>query len=180
MLNELLRNIIKFLKFLSVNNEEIKMSIYIIILNKLLILAEMIYSDDIIILIDFIFDLIHNSEALQDYLLGGEGLLKRQIEKNEKLSSYKNNINNLLRVNKLLQYIERNTNYLLCYEKLIGLNKIQYKRDEIILLIKKHIEEVKNKSNNPLCRNYKEIIEGIIGEVIVLIKKHAIYIKANL
>ena len=177
MLNELLRNIIKFLKFLSVNNEEIKMSIYIIILNKLLILAEMIYSDDIIILIDFIFDLIHNSEALQDYLLGGEGLLKRQIEKNEKLSSYKNNINNLLRVNKLLQYIERNTNYLLCYEKLIGLNKIQYKRDEIILLIKKHIEEVKNKSNNPLCRNYKEIIEGIIGEVIVLIKKHAILLE---
>ena len=76
-----------------------------------------------------------------------------------------------------MQYIERNSNYLLCYEKLIGLNKVQYKRDEIILLIKKHIEEVKNKPNNPLIRTYKEIIESIIGETIILIKKHAILLE---
>ena len=123
ILNELLTNIIKFFKYLSVDNEEIKQTIYIVVLNKLLSFAEKIFGDDITVLINFIFDLIDNSEALQDYLLGGGGLLKQHIFNNPNLTKYNNN--DFLRENKLMEYIEKNHNYLLCYEKLIELNKVQ-------------------------------------------------------
>ena len=170
MLNELLSNIIKFFKFLSLNNEEIKQTIYIIALNKLLELAEIIFTD-FTILIHFIFDLIEDSEVLQDYLLGQGGLLKQVILKKK----LKCNMNDLLRENKLLNYIEKNHNYLLCYERLIGLNKVQYKRNEIISHVKKHIEEVKKNSNN--TKNYLQIIGTIVSEVIELIKKYAILLE---
>lgn len=171
ILNELLTNIIKFFKYLSVDNEEIKQTIYIVALNKLLNFAEKILEDDITILINFIFDLIDNSEALQDYLLGGGGLLKQQIIKNKNLSKYNNN--DFLRENKLMEYIEKNHNYLLCYEKLIELNKVQYKRKEIISHVKKHMEEIKN-NYNLYNKNYKQRIEEVVSEVIKLIIKHAI------
>jgi hypothetical protein len=51
ILNDLLTNIIKFFKYLSVDNEEIKQTIYIVALNKLLSFAEKIFGDDINILI---------------------------------------------------------------------------------------------------------------------------------
>ena len=169
-LNELLNNIIKFFKVLSYNNEEIKQAIYIIALNKLLKLSEIIFCEDFTILITFIFDLIDDSESLQDYLLGGGGLLKQQIIINSKLSKF--DISNLLREATLLKYIETNHNYLLCYEKLIRLNKVQYRRNEIISHVKKHIEEVKNK-DNPSVQNYRKIINKLVDEVNYLIKKHA-------
>ena len=171
LLNELLTNIIKFFKYLSVDNEEIKQTIYIVALNKLLNFAEKIFEDDINVLINFIFDLIDNSEALQDYLLGGGGLLKQHILNNPNLSKYNNN--DFLRENKLMEYIEKNHNYLLCYEKFIELNKVQYKRKEIIEHVKKHMEEIKN-NYNLYNKNYKQRIEEVVSEVIKLIKKHAI------
>ena len=171
LLNELLTNIIKFFKYLSVDNEEIKQTIYIVALNKLLNFAEKIFEDDITVLINFIFDLIDNSEALQDYLLGGGGLLKQHILNNPNLSEYYNN--DFLRENKLLEYIEKNHNYLLCYEKFIELNKVQYKRKEIIEHVKKHMEEIKN-NYNLYNKNYKQKIEEVVSKVIKLIKKHAI------
>ena len=171
ILNDLLTNIIKFFKYLSVDNEEIKQTIYIVALNKLLSFAEKIFGDDITILINFIFDLIDNSEALQDYLLGGGGLLKQHILNNPNLSKYNNN--DFLRENKLMEYIEKNHNYLLCYEKFIELNKVQYKRKEIIAHVKKHMEEIKN-NYNLYNKNYKQRIEEVVSEVINLIKKHAI------
>ena len=174
MLNELLIVVIKFFKFLSVDNEEIKQSIYIVALNKLLKLAELINFEDITILINFIFDLIDDSEALQDYLLGGGGLLKKETLNNENLCKY--NFSDLLRENKLFQYIEKNYNYLVCYEKLIELNKVQYKRKEIISLVKKHMEEVKNKKN-PNIANYKRILNDVVAKVITYIVKHAILIE---
>jgi len=174
ILNELLTNIIKFFKYLSVDNEEIKQTIYIVALNKLLNFAEKIFEDDITILINFIFDLIDNSEALQDYLLGGGGLLKQHILNNPNLSKYSNN--DFLRENKLMEYIEKNHNYLLCYEKLIELNKVQYKRKEIIEHVKKHMEEIKN-NYNLYNKNYKQRIEEVVSEVIKLIKKHAILLE---
>ena len=174
-LSALFSNIIKFFKFLSFNIEEIKISIYIIALNKLLKISEIIFSEDFTILISFIYDLIDDSEALQDYLLGGGGLLKQQISSNSKLSKY-DDITNLLRQKKLLEYIEKNHNYLLCYEKLIRLNKVKYKRKEIIALVKNHIDEVKNKKN-PCIKNYTMIINSLVAEAIILIKKHAILIE---
>ena len=167
----LFSNIIKFFQFLSFNSEEIKISIYIISLNKLLKISEIIFCEDFTILISFIYDLIDNSESLQDYLLGGGGLLKEKISSNSKLSKY--DITDLLRKKKLLEYIERNHNYLLCYEKLIRLNKVQYKRKEIISLVQNHIDEVKNK-NNPCIKNYTMIINSVVNEAIILVKKHAI------
>ena len=174
MLNGLLSNIIKFFKFLSFKKEEIKQAIYIIALNKLLKLSETIFYEDFTILISFIYDLIDDSEALQDYLLGGGGLLKQQISSNSKLSKY--DITDLFKEKQLLGYIERNHNYLLCYEKLIRLNKVQYKRKEIISDVKNHIDEIKNK-NNPSIKNNIMIINKIVTEAIILIKKHSILLE---
>ena len=166
-----LTNIIKFFKYLSINNEEIKQSIYIIALNKLLKISENIFYEDNTILINFIFDLIDDSEALQDYLLGGGGLLKQQIMNNSFLSEY--DILHLLREKKLLDYIENNYNFLIFYEKLMGLNKVKYKRKEIISHVKSHIKEVKEK-NNFSSENYKKLINNLIIGVIDIIKKHGI------
>ena len=171
MLEALLSNIIKFFKYLSINNEEIKQSIYIIALNKLLPISEIIFNEDITIIINFIFDLVDDSEALQDYLLGGGGLLKQQIMKNPILS--KKDITYLLREKKLLDYIENNYNFLIFYEKLIGLNKVQYKRNEIICHVKNHIEEVKNKKNCS-SKSYRQMMNNLIRGIIEIIKKHGV------
>ena len=171
MLNELLINIIKFFKNLSSDNEVIKQTIYIISLNKLIKLSDYIFGDnssEITILINFIFNLIDDSEALQDYFLGGGNILKSQISSNENLKNYK--LDNLLRESKILRYIEKNYNYLLYYEKLIGLNKVQYKRKEIESHVKSHIESVKKNKH----KTYKEIISQIIQELTAKIRKHAI------
>ena len=174
ILSDLLNNIIKFFKNLSVDNEEIKQTIYIISLNKLLKLSDIIFCDNITdtaSLLNFIFNLIDDSEALQDYFLGGGGILKSQIKDNKNLKEY--NIDDLLREKRLFGYIEKNHNYLLCYEKFIELNKVQYKRKEIIEHVKKHMEEIKN-NYNLYNKNYKQRIEEVVSEVIKLIKKHAI------
>ena len=177
-LNELLINIINFFKNLSSENEEIKESIYIISLNNVLILSDIITKDndnitdiaDIATLINFIFDLINDSEALQDYILGGGDLLEKQKLKNKNLQKYKTN--NLLRKQKLLNYIEKSHNYLLCYEKLIGLNKVQYKREEIESEVKAHIQRVIRK-NDKNKKTYKQVIDEIIIKTSKSIKKHS-------
>ena len=172
-LNEILINIIKFFKNLSLENEEIKEAIYIISLNKLLKLSDIIFQNnitDIATLVNFIFDLMDNSEELQDYFLGGgEILIKKSLE-NPNLQNY--NLNELLREDKLLKYIEKNYNYLLYYEKLIGLNKVQYKREKIESDVKKHIKKVKRDTKNNK-ETYQQIIDQIISEIIKRIKKHA-------
>ena len=176
IINDLLINIIKFFKNLSLENEDIKQTIYIISLNKLLKLCDIIFHDnitDIAILINFIFELINDSEALQDYFLGGGNLLEKQSSKKANLNGY--NLDGLLREHKLLGYIEKNYNYLLYYEKLIGLNKVQYKRKEIEFHVKNHIESVKKKTDKNKM-TYKQIIEQVISDLIKLIKKYAILI----
>jgi hypothetical protein len=171
-INELLNSVIKFYENLSVSNEKIKESIYIISLNKLLKLSDIIFYGDktnIASLINCIFNLIDNSEPLQDYFLGGGNLLKSSIDKN--LEYY--NLDNLLREHKLLQYIEKSHNYLLYYEKLMGLNKVQYKKEEIELHIKQHIASVKRKSRANM-ETYETIFHDIIVNIKKLIRKHAI------
>ena len=171
-INELLNSVIKFYENLSVSNEKIKESIYIISLNKLLKLSDIIFYGDktnIASLINCIFNLIDNSEPLQDYFLGGGNLLKSSIDKN--LEYY--NLDNLLREHKLLEYIEKSHNYLLYYEKLMGLNKVQYKKEEIELHIKQNIASVKRKSRANM-ETYETIFHDIIVNIKKLIRKHAI------
>ena len=173
ILSELLNNIIKFYKNLSVDNEEIKQTIYIISLNKLLKLSDIIFCDnitDIASLLNFIFNLIDDSSALQDYFLGGGAILNKKKLSNENLKEYK--IDDLLRENKIFGYIEKNHNYLLYYEKLIRLNKIQYKRKEIETDVRFHIESLKEKDDKK-AKTYKQIIEYIISSLMKKIKKHA-------
>ena len=173
-INTLLINIIKFFKNLSLNKEIIKQSIYIIALNNLQKLSDIIFHDNITdtaTLVDFIFNLVDNSEALQDYLLGDGRILKSQNGYYE--DNY--NMDNLLREEKLFKYIEQNHNYLLYYEKLIGLNKVQYKRNEIENQVKEHINKIKNEKDKKI-KTYKQIIDNIILELVSLIKKHAPYL----
>ena len=172
ILSDLLNNIIKFFKNLSVDNEEIKQTIYIISLNKLLKLSDIIFCDNITdtaSLLNFIFNLIDDSEALQDYFLGGGGILKSQIKDNKNLKEY--NIDDLLREKRLFGYIEKSHNYLLYYEKLIRLNKIQYKRKEIESDVRLHIESLNKEDEN--VKTYKQIIKGIIKDLLKGIKTYA-------
>ena len=119
---------------------------------------------------NFIFNLIDDSSALQDYFLGGGAILNKKKLSNENLKEYK--IDDLLRENKIFGYIEKNHNYLLYYEKLIRLNKIQYKRKEIETDVRFHIESLKEKDDKK-AKTYKQIIEYIISSLMKKIKKHA-------
>ena len=104
-LQNFLMNIKRFFNYLSKGDEAIKISIYVLALNKIVLLEE-ILSEDFSKLVYFIFDLVHHSEILQTYLIGEPSLLKKYIEEDSCLSKMDIDIDNLLSKNKFLQLIE--------------------------------------------------------------------------
>ena len=181
---KLLSNINRFLLYLSRGNEDIKISIYVILLNLFVDLCELVMYDDNSKLIEqrkkllyFIFDLVMDSEILQTNLLGDSSLLKKYIYEDEVLSKMKININNLIKINKILEFIETSPDFLVLYQKLSNLNKVHYKKEEIARYIISHIEQVKFKEKNEINQdsdNYIRIIKNNINEAKCIIKNHAI------
>ena len=181
---KLLENINRFLLYLSKGNEDIKITIYVILLNLFVDLSELVMYDDNSKLIEqrkkllyFIFDLVNDSEILQTNLLGDSSLLKKYIYEDEILSKKKININNLIKLNKILDFIETNPDFLVLYQKLSNLNKVHYKKDEIARHIISHIEQVKFKEKNEINQesdNYIQIMKNNINEAKCIIKNYAI------
>ena len=181
---KLLENINSFLLYLSRGNEDIKISIYVILLNLFVDLSELVVYDDNSKLIEqrkkllyFIFDLVNDSETLQSHLLGDSSLLKKYIYEDQILSKMKVNVNDLIKINKILDFIETNPDFLVLYQKLLNLNKVQYKKGEIARYIISHIELVKFKEKNEINQesdNYIRIIKNNINEAKCIIKNYAI------
>ena len=173
---KLLLNIIRFLLYLSKDQENIKISIYIYLLNQIVEFAELL-SDDYTKLLYFIFELINDSEILQNYLLGDSSFLMKYIQNDPIFSKMNININNLIKINKILDFIEINENFLLLYQKLINLNKVQYKKEEIVTIINSHIEQVKFKEQNEIDSNddnYIKRMKDSINNAKSIIKNHVI------
>ena len=177
-LMDLLENIKTFLFYLSNEDENIKISVYVLILNLIVQFSEILnYNDDFSKLLYFIFGLINDSEVLQSYLIGDDSLLKKYISEDPLLSKMNINLNLLIKENKILEYIETNSNFLLFYQKLLSLNKIQYKKEEIARTLKLHMEQIIFKVNNqidPEKMNYIRIIENTINNAKIIIKNNAI------
>lgn len=180
----LIDNINRFLLYLSKGNENIKISIYVLLLNLIVDLCELVMYEDNSNLIEqrkkllyFILDLVNNSEILQTYLLGDSSLLKKYICQDEKLSKMKININNLIKVDKILEFIETSPDFLILYQKLFYLNKVPYKKEEIARLITSHMEQVKFKEKNEINQdldNYIRIMKNNINNAKNIIKNCAI------
>ena len=178
-LEKLLLNIIRFLLYLSRNQENIKISIYVLLLNHIIEFGQKIMDGDFSKLLFFIFELIQDSEVLQIYLLGFKINLKNYIEKYSYLSKRKKkiNINHLIKIDKIFEFIETSENFLVLYQKLINLNKIQYKKAEIIYKINDHIKLFKPKESNqidPNKDNYIKIMKNQINNAKILIKNNVI------
>ena len=157
-LKSMLQLILKFLIYLSEKNEDIKQKIFINI-SSILEFSEYIYIEDRSDLLNFIFDILKDSESLQEYIIVG----KLKLSKNNKNIHFRPD--KVLFINKILSYIETTYNYLYYYKKLIHLNKIRYKVEEIKDKIKQHIQKVqiefnsRKKSNNYKGKIYRTIIE---------------------
>ena len=147
-MQKLLFNIIKFLLYLSKEKEDIKISIYMLNLNLIIEFGQEILDDNAKLLF-FIFELINDSEILQNYLLGDSSLLKQYIINNPSLSII--DINNLIKIDKILDFIEVNSNFLVLYQNLLNLNKVEYKYGEILNHIQSHINQVKLKEKNRIA-----------------------------
>ena len=178
-LEKLLLNIIRFLLYLSSNQENIKITIYVLLLNHIIEFGQTIMEGDYSKLLFFIFELIQDSEVLQIYLLGFKINLKNYIEKDPYLSKRKKkiNINHLIKIDKIFEFIETSENFLVLYQKLINLNKIQYKKAEIIYKINDHIKLFKPKESNqidPNKDNYIKIMKNQINNAKILIKNNVI------
>ena len=163
-MKSMLKLILRFLIHLSENNEDIKQKVFIFLF-PILEFSEYIYIKDKSVLLDFIFNILKDSESLQECILTG------------KLKQSKNN-NQLLSIEKILSYIETSFNYLYYYKKLIHLNKIRYKAEEIKEKIKLHIKKVQKefnfkrklkhgiiKNNKERANNYKDIIYTAIKTI---------------
>ena len=149
-LQKMLYNINKFLSYLSKEKEDIKIDIYLLNLNLIFEFGKEIL-DDHTKLLYFVFDLINNSEILQTYFLGDSSLLKQFILNHESLS--KVDVNNLIKIDQILEFIEVSPNFLVLYQKLINLNKVNYKHEEILNHIQSHIEQVKLKKHNQMVES---------------------------
>ena len=171
-----LENVKGLFMYLSKGKEDIKVSIYVLALNKIIKLEEKLnqnYSK----LVYFIFELVHHSEILQTHLIGDSSLLKNYIKKDSFLSDMNIDIDNLIMEKKILELIESNTNYMLSYQNLLILNKVQYKREYILADIKKHIEEIEFKTKNKINLenpNYLQILENSFLHIKDLIKDNVI------
>ena len=153
-IKSMLKLLLKFLVYLSINNEQIKQDIFTI-LSQILEFSEYIYINDKSDLLNFIFEILNDSETLQDYVLS-----KRF--KPSKMQ-YNDNIDGILFIDKILSYIETNWSFFYYYKKLLHLNKIRYREDDIREKIKIHIEKVENdfRLNNNI-NNYKGKIHSAI------------------
>ena len=177
-------NILRFLLYLSKEEESIKISIYVLLLNQIVNFAEILLKDELLKddlskLLIFIFDLINDSEILQNCLLGDNKFLKNYIEHDTLLSKLEINLNNLIKIDKIFDFIEINKNFWVLYQKLINLNKVQYKSEEILRKIKLHMEQVNYKENNniePDKENYIRIIKKTVKDAKLKIKNNALLI----
>ena len=134
-MKSMLKLILKFIIHLSENKEDIKRKIFMdscdfSFLNNLLEFSEYIYPKDKSDLLNFIFEMLKDSESLQEYIVVG----KKKQSKSDKV----------LLIDKILEYIETTYNYLYFYKKLMNLNKVKYKKEEIKEKIKLHIKQVQD------------------------------------
>ena len=153
-MSSMLKLILKFLIYLSENNEDIKQKIFIK-LQFILEFSEFIYKKDRSVLLDFIFDLLNDSESLQECILSGKLKL---TEKNQSLNLKHEKVLHIdIRIDKILGYIETSYNYLFYYKKLMNLNKIGYKVEEIKEKISLHMKQVSDdfKTKKKRSNNYK-------------------------
>ena len=173
-----LENVKGLLSYLAKGEEAIKISIYVLALKKIFILEESL-SNDCSKLVHFIFDLVHHSEILQTYLIGDSSYLKKYIQNDSCLSKMNIDIDKLINKNDILELIETNPNFLLCYQNLLILNKVQYKKSDIIEDIKRHFQQIKFKEeNNQFSEklNYLQSINEHYNRIKFLIKNNAILI----
>ena len=128
---KVINSILKFLIYLSKDNEEIKEKVFLD-LDLILELAENSFDKDRITLLDFIFKLIDNSEVLQEYVTGGKLNLISSIKNSRRYNNYteKESQNKLIKMDRILLYIETSYNYLYYYKKLLTLNKVKHKREK--------------------------------------------------
>ena len=155
--------ILKFLIYLSKNKEDIKQDIFKI-LTQILEFAEYIYSNDKSDLLHFIFEILYDSESLQD------SILSKKYQPNKIILD--DNNEGILFIDKILSYIETNWNYLFYYKKLMHLNKIRYREEEIKEKIKLHIAKVdKDFRENKNMNNYKGKIFIVIQTITQLVNR---------
>ena len=153
----------KFLIHLSKNKEDIKQDIFKI-LTQILEFAEYIYFNNKSDLLDFIFEILKDSESLQD------SILSKKYQPNKIASE--ENTEGILFIEKILSYIETNWNFLFYYKKLMHLNKIRYREEEIKEKIKSHIAKVENDfRTGENTNNYKGKICSVIQTITRLINK---------
>ena len=163
-MSSMLKLILKFLIYLSENNEDIKQKIFIK-LQYILEFSEYIYNKDRSVLLDFIFDLLKDSESLQECILSGKlkltGKNQKENLKHEKVLHID------IRIEKILKYIETSYNYLFYYKKLMNLNKIGYKAEEIKEKISLHMKQVSDdfKTKKQKANNYKSKINKALKVV---------------
>ena len=188
-----LESVKKFFNYLSKGEEAIKISIYVLALNKVIALEEILSvrdddksqntkdshqnSQDFSKLVYFIFDLVHHSETLQTYLIGEYFPLKKYIKNDSCLSRMNIDTNNLLSKRKFLELIENNPNFLISYQNFMILDKVQYRREAIIEEIKVNVEQIQDKikvSPDEEKKNYLQIIDASFNQLKELIKNNVI------
>ena len=169
-MKKLIRIILDFLTYLSNNNEEIKEKIFLD-LDIILELAENVFVLDKSIMLNFIFKLIKHSETLQEYITGGKLNLLFTIKNSKHYTKFveKENQNKLIRIDKILMYIETSNNYLYYYKKLLKLNKVKHKRDQIKQLIVNHMRKVEDEYK--IKYNYKKNLINIINRTKRILKR---------
>ena len=177
-MKKLIAIILNFLTFLSNNNEEIKEKIFLD-LDIILELAENVFVLDKSNLLNFIFKLIKHSEVLQEYITGGKLNLLFTIKNSSHYSRFaeKESQNKLIRIDKILSYIETSNNYLYYYKKLLKLNKVKHKREQIKQLIIDHMNKVENEYKTKY--NYKRNLINIINRTKMILKKIEIPLLKN-
>ena len=167
---KVIKTILEFLTFLFKDNEEIKEKIFLD-LDIILELAENLFVLDRSILLNFIFKLIDNSEVLQEYVTGGKLNLISSIKNSLGYNNYtiKENKNKLIRMDRILKYIETTHNYIYYYKKLLSLNKVKHKEEKIKLLISQHMRKIDSEYN--IKYNYKRYLIDIIKKSRMIIKR---------
>ena len=162
-IKSMLNLILKFLLHLSKNNENIKQDIFKI-LTPILEFAEYIFVKDKSDLLYFIFELLDDSESLQEFILSKK-FKASKVPYNEPLDG-------IFYIDKILSYIETNCNFLYYYKRLIHLNKIKYREEELKEKVKMHISKVDNDFRlNKYINNYKGKIYLTIKTITNLINK---------
>ena len=169
-IQKVVRTILEFLKFFSKDNEEIKEKVFLD-LDIILGLAENIFITDRSILLNFLFKLIKDSEVIQEYITGGRLNLIFTIKNSRHYNKYaeKEREKKLIRTDTILKYIETSHNYLYYYKKLLTLNKVKHKREEIKKLIQMHMIKVENEYN--IKYNYKRNLINIIQKAKNILNK---------